>query len=136
MEEILKKARSEFHNRLRIEGKAIPEKIAKEVAKNNIPSSSKELLLLAARNLELALEVPVSGPAFDGRTTAVNVIAANVAENIYMALTAPQVSTRKLFEALSARIGRIATAHELESALEFSHTENLYRKSSGNDGDA
>src|ERR1700722_9716188 len=95
IDEIISIAKRDFQNRLRIENPANVENIAQEISKNSIPSSSKELLLLAVRNLELALEEPTQGPAFDGASTAINLIASNVRETVLKELLNPQESQQR-----------------------------------------
>lgn len=51
-----------------------------EIADNNVPIHTHDLLTLACDNLSLATDEPELGPAFDGSPTPVNIIAANVYE--------------------------------------------------------
>ena len=57
-----------------------------EIADSSVPVYTYDLLQLAADNLNLAVDVPEIGPAFDGSPTPVNIIAANVFEYIEAAL--------------------------------------------------
>ena len=49
-----------------------------EIADRNTPIYTSDLLRMAAEYLPLATGEPELGPAFDGRPTPVNIIAANV----------------------------------------------------------
>ena len=60
--------------------------IIHEIADMYVPVYTYDLLQLACENLDLATLEPEMGPAFDGRPTAVNIIAANVYEAIEVAL--------------------------------------------------
>ena len=151
IEEILRAAKRDFQNRLRIENPKSPEKVATEIARNSVPSSSKEILLLAARNLDLALEEPTHGPAFDGKPTAINLIASNIQELVYQSLVNPSFQPRlgdegDLYQAFYSRLGHAATPLELEHAYqdlleqlnsfrETFYTENLYQTRKTADGD-
>jgi len=53
-----------------------------EIADDNVPVYNSDLLELALNCLDLAVDEPDNGPAFDGRPTACNIIAANVFEYI------------------------------------------------------
>jgi hypothetical protein len=57
-----------------------------EVADSNVPIYTSDLMLLAAEDIDLAVGEPECGPAFDGKPTPVNIIAANVYERIRAAL--------------------------------------------------
>ena len=59
-----------------------------EIADNAVPIYTGDLLRLAAENLQLATDEPELGPAFDGKPTPVNIIAANVFEHVEAALWA------------------------------------------------
>ena len=57
-----------------------------EIADSSVPIHTSDLMELAARDNNLALNEPELGPAFDGSATPVNIIAANVFEAIEAAL--------------------------------------------------
>ena len=57
--------------------------IAHEIVDGMVPVYTADLLRLALDDLWLASTEPEIGPAFDGRPTAVNIIAANVYEELY-----------------------------------------------------
>lgn len=151
IEEIVRLANRNFQNRLRIENPNSPETVAHEIAKNSIPSSSKEILLLAARNLDLALEEPLRGPAFDGRKTAINLIASNIQEAVYQSLVNPQESTyaqrvtgpldvEGVYQELMLQLSmpQVNVAQESHSTPndrgQSFYTKNLYVRPSGSDG--
>ncbi len=58
------------------------------IADGAVPVYTSELMQLAADNLDLATSEPLDGrgPAFDGRPTPVNIVAANVYDHIEEAL--------------------------------------------------
>ena len=53
-----------------------------EIADSNVPTYTYDILQMAADNIELAIVEPDIGPAFDGTPTPVNIIAANIYEEI------------------------------------------------------
>jgi len=53
-----------------------------EIADSSVPVYNYDLLRLAADNLNLGVDEPELGPAFDGSPTPINIIAANVFEAI------------------------------------------------------
>ena len=55
-----------------------PHDTISEIADSSTPVYNYDLLRLAADNLNLGVDVPELGPAFDGEPTPVNIIAANV----------------------------------------------------------
>lgn len=57
-----------------------------EIADSSVPVYTHDLMQLAAENNDLATTEPDIGPAFDGKPTPVNIIAANVFEAIEQAL--------------------------------------------------
>ena len=57
--------------------------IAHEIVDGMVPVYTANLLRLALDDLWLASTVPEIGSAFDGTSTAVNIIAANVYEELY-----------------------------------------------------
>jgi len=59
-----------------------PHDVIHEFADSGTPCMNATLLQLAADNYDLALAEPEVGPAFDGKPTPVNIIAANVYEAI------------------------------------------------------
>ena len=60
--------------------------IMHEVVDSSVPIHSQDLLDLAKEDLGLATSEPELGPAFDGKNTAINIIAANVFEEIHQGL--------------------------------------------------
>lgn len=56
---------------------------AHEIADSMVPVYTGELMELAAENIRLATDEPELGPAFDGSPTPVNIVAANVFEQLY-----------------------------------------------------
>ncbi len=56
---------------------------AHELADSSVPVYTSDLMRLAAEDTDLATSEPSLGPAFDGRPTPVNIIAANVYERLY-----------------------------------------------------
>ena len=57
-----------------------------EIADSSVPIYTSDLMELAAENIDLAVDEPELGPAFDGSPTPVNIVAANVFEEIYQHL--------------------------------------------------
>ena len=57
-----------------------------EIADSSVPVYTHDILQLAASNNYLATEEPELGPAFDGSPTPVNIIAANIFEEIHSEL--------------------------------------------------
>ena len=57
-----------------------------EVSDGSVPLHYQDLLDLAKEDLGLATGEPELGPAFDGKNTAINIIAANVFEEIHQGL--------------------------------------------------
>ena len=53
-----------------------------EVADSSVPIYTGDLMQLAADDINLAVNEPELGPAFDGSHTPVNIVAANVFEEI------------------------------------------------------
>ena len=53
-----------------------------EIADSSVPIYTSDILQMAADNIGLALEEPEIGPAFDGTSTPINIIAANIFEEI------------------------------------------------------
>ncbi|MHA2094587.1 MAG: hypothetical protein ACW98F_08160 [Candidatus Hodarchaeales archaeon] len=56
--------------------------IIAEIADSSTPIYTSDILQLAADNIDLAVVEPEIGPAFDGSPTPVNIIAANIYEEI------------------------------------------------------
>lgn len=59
-----------------------PHDFIHETADSGVPVYHSDLLKLAAENHSLALDEPELGPAYDGKPTPINIIAANVYEAI------------------------------------------------------
>jgi hypothetical protein len=59
-----------------------PHDVIHEIADGAIPVYTSDLLRLAAENNDMATATPELGPAFDGKPTPVNIIAANLFEAI------------------------------------------------------
>ena len=57
-----------------------------EIADSSVPVYHSDLLRLAADKIHLGIDEPELGPAFDGKPTPVNIIAANVFEHVERAL--------------------------------------------------
>ena len=57
-----------------------------EIADSSVPIYTGDILQLAADNINLAIVEPEIGPAFDGTPTPVNIIAANIYEEILQEL--------------------------------------------------
>ena len=53
-----------------------------DIVNEAVPLFSSDLIQLALENVELGTNEPELGPAFDGRPTPVNIIAANVYEHL------------------------------------------------------
>lgn len=64
-----------------------PEDLVGEIADSWVPIYTHDLLRMAADNMELATNEPELGPAFDGTPTPVNIIAANIYEELSNALS-------------------------------------------------
>lgn len=58
------------------------EDLIHELADGNVPVSTYDILQYGANNIELATSEPDIGPAFDGKPTPVNIIAANIYEHL------------------------------------------------------
>lgn len=63
-----------------------PHDVIHEIADSSVPVYTSDLLALANENNALATDEPELGPAFDGMSTPVNIIAANVYEAVEAAL--------------------------------------------------
>jgi len=63
-----------------------PHDVIHEIADSSVPVDTSDLLALANENNALATDEPELGPAFDGTSTPVNIIAANVYEAVQAAL--------------------------------------------------
>lgn len=63
-----------------------PNDIIFEIADSHVPIYTSDLLRLASENTEFALSEPDISPAFGGRPTPVNIIAANIFEKIEQSL--------------------------------------------------
>jgi len=60
--------------------------IASEIADSHTPVYTRDLMMVAANNIDLAVIEPEIGPAFDGSNTPVNIVAANIYEAIQRAV--------------------------------------------------
>jgi len=60
--------------------------IASEIADSHTPVYTRDLMMVAANNIDLAVTEPEIGPAFDGSNTPVNLVAANIYERIQQAV--------------------------------------------------
>ena len=58
-----------------------------EIADSSVPVYNQDILEAALDDMDLALTEPEIGPAFDGSSTAINIIAANIYEAILEFLT-------------------------------------------------
>ena len=63
-----------------------PGDVINEIADSYVPVYNHDILRLAVDNINLALNEPELGPAFDGSPTPINIIAANIYEYIEQAL--------------------------------------------------
>ena len=63
-----------------------PSDVINEIADSYVPVYNHDILRLAVDNINLALDEPELGPAFDGSSTPINIIAANIYEYIEQAL--------------------------------------------------
>jgi hypothetical protein len=54
-----------------------------EITDSYVPIHYYDILKMASENMNLALDEPELGPAFDGKPTPVNIIAANIFEEIH-----------------------------------------------------
>ena len=63
-----------------------PHDIINEIADGMTPTLTYNLLIMATENLNLAVDEPELGPAFDGSPTPINIIAANIYEYLTNAL--------------------------------------------------
>ena len=79
---LLKDARAEYLERRRDYPSEDASDVAHEVADSNVPVYTAELMRLASEDIELATAEPDIGPAFDGKPTPVNIVAANLYETI------------------------------------------------------
>jgi len=90
MHQIIKDSIEEFKERLEdypngfYQGE--PHDVIHEIADSNVPAYTSDLMELAAGDVSLATNEPELGPAFDGKPTPVNIVAANVYEAIEQAL--------------------------------------------------
>ncbi|MHA2277623.1 MAG: hypothetical protein ACXAC2_17725 [Candidatus Kariarchaeaceae archaeon] len=91
MQEILKNARESLKEQLEYKAELDGDEVyfsgedsdtIFEVTDSSVPIYTAELIRLAADNVYLATNEPELGPAFDGSPTPVNIIAANVFEEI------------------------------------------------------
>ena len=60
--------------------------IASEIADSHTPVYTRDLMMVAANDIDLAVTEPEIGPAFDGSNTPVNLVAANIYERIQQAV--------------------------------------------------
>ena len=76
-----------------------PSDVAHEVADSNVPVYTAELLRLASEDIDLAVTEPECGPAFDGKPTPVNIIAANLYERLLQACYEAEETIKNASEA-------------------------------------
>jgi len=79
----LEMARNEATDWIEGDPDADPAEIAHEIADSCTPVYYHTILRLGLEHMDLALDEPDVGPAFDGKPTPVNVIAANIYEALY-----------------------------------------------------
>lgn len=90
--EIIEDAKKEFldylheNEDMRHSRNFFPSDQAHEIADSSVPIYTADLARLAADYLELFTNEPEIGPAFDGRPTPSNIVAANIYEEVYKAL--------------------------------------------------
>lgn len=84
--DLYKDCRAELHEQVieytRIKNGDEISDIIHEIADSNTPIYNWGILQYAANNIQLAVDEPEIGPAFDGTPTPVNIIAANIYEAI------------------------------------------------------
>lgn len=83
LQALLNDARESLKNDYDLLDQNYPEDCISEVADGFTPVYNYDLLQYAANNMQLALDEPDIGPAFDGSPTPINIIAANIYEAIY-----------------------------------------------------
>lgn len=79
----LKMAREEATDWIEDSPDAEPGEVAHEIADSCIPVYTHTILKLGLEHMDLAIVEPELGPAFDGKPTPVNIIAANIYEALY-----------------------------------------------------
>ena len=79
--EIIRDAKQELIERFDA-SEPYPEDAVHEIADSAVPVYNHDLITLAYNDMNLAVDVPELGPAFNGEPTPCNIIAANVYEAI------------------------------------------------------
>jgi len=79
----IKGVREEINERLEDEPDQDAGDLAFEVADNWCPIYTGEIMQYAAEDISLAVNEPELGPAFDGKPTPVNIVAANIFERLH-----------------------------------------------------
>ena len=72
--------RAELRERIDEIDRDEPHDVIFEIADSNVPIYNYDLLDVASNNINIAVNEPELGPAFDGSPTPINVIAANIFE--------------------------------------------------------
>ena len=80
--ELKQQARESLVEYLEYSPAAEPYDAIAEVADGSVPGYTTDLMECAADNIGLAVNEPELGPAFDGSPTPVNIVAANIYEEI------------------------------------------------------
>lgn len=86
LDDLIKDAIAELKERLSDDSNQDENDLIFEIADSSVPVYNYDILSLALDDLDLALSEPENGPAFDGTSTPINIIAANVFEAIESAL--------------------------------------------------
>ena len=82
MPDLLEDARDSLKNEYDLLDAQYPCDLIAEVADESVPVYTYDLLQYGANNFDLMTEEPELGPAFDGSSTPVNIIAANIYEAV------------------------------------------------------
>ncbi|KKN72305.1 hypothetical protein LCGC14_0412560 [marine sediment metagenome] len=82
LQEILNDALDELKERMKDYPDEDADDVVSEIADSSVPVYYSDLLKLASGCNDLATAEPECGPAFDGKPTPVNIIAANVYEAV------------------------------------------------------
>lgn len=79
----------------RYQDEKYPEDLIHEIADSHTPIYNSDIMAYAQDDFSLATEAPELGPAFDGEATAINIIASNIYERIYSALSEKLVELKE-----------------------------------------
>ena len=81
--QILTDAEYSAHHDYALDGSDDAHDIAHEIADGAVPVYYNRIAEVGASDLDLILDEPEIGPAFDGSPTPVNIIAANIYERVF-----------------------------------------------------